>query len=403
MPDSTIAGVEHLRADEARRLFLWSQGLLGAPDRRAGAAAVLRRMGVVQLDTISVLARSHELVQYARLGAIGRPAVEEAYWQRPAVAFEYWAHAACVIPLEDWPWMAIRRTGLTEEQREHIATNKTYREVLARLADGPATATELGGAKQGGVWWDWSDGKAAVERLLTAGVVTCVERRGWKRVYDLTERVIPAALLDVQPSAHECRVELVRRAARHLGVGTRPDLADYYRLRLGAFDDGISDARLIPVKVEGWDQPAWADPDALDALRCGLVRGRHRTTLLSPFDPVVWDRARTERMFRFTHRLEAYVPKPKRTYGYFAMPVLAAGRLIGRVDPARAGKTFVANHVSIETTAAKAAEAVESVAAAITEAATWVGCDAVAVTRVEPPALAEPLRLALAQGPSSEG
>lgn len=359
---------------------------------------MLRRMGVVQLDTISVLARSHELVQYARLGAIGRPAVEAAYWQRPAVAFEYWAHAACVIPLEDWPWMALRRTGLTDEQRQRIATNATYRKVLDRLAEGPATATELGGAKQGGVWWDWSDGKAAVERLLTAGVVTCIERRGWKRVYDLTERVIPAALLDVRPTVHECHVELVRRAARHLGVGTRPDLADYYRLRLGAFDDGISEAGLVPVTVEGWGEPAWADPDALTALADGRVRGRHRTTLLSPFDPIVWDRARTERMFRFVHRLEAYTPKPKRIYGYFAMPVLAGGRLIGRVDPARAGRTFVANHVSIEIAAAGA---VESVAAAIVEAAAWVGCDDVAVTRVEPAALAEPLRLALARGPSS--
>ena len=130
--------MEHLRADEARRLFLWSQGLIGAPDRRAGAAAMLRRMGVVQLDTISVLARSHELVQYARLGAIGRPAVEAAYWQRPAVAFEYWAHAACVIPLEDWPWMAIRRTELSDEQRRRIAADATYGKVLARLADGSA-------------------------------------------------------------------------------------------------------------------------------------------------------------------------------------------------------------------------------------------------------------------------
>ena len=385
--------MEELSADEARRLLLWSQGLLGAPDRRAGAGAMLRRMGVVQLDTISVLARSHELVQYARLGAIGRDAVESAYWRRPAVAFEYWAHAACVIPLEDWPWMAIRRKGFTEAQRKEVAASKTYREVLARLADGPATATDLGGAKRGGVWWDWSDVKIAVERLLTAGIVTCVERRSWKRVYDLTERVIPAALLAAEPTEHQCRVELLRRSARHLGVGTRRDLVDYYRLKLRAFDAVIGDTDLVPVEVAGWHEPAWADRGALDALRAGLVRGRHRTSLLSPFDPVVWDRQRAERLFGFTHRLEAYVPKPKRMYGYFAMPVLSRGRIIGRVDPARSGHTFVANHVSIES--ARPA-AIDGTADALVEAASWVGADTVAVSRVDPPAMAEPLRKALA-------
>ncbi len=384
--------MEELSADEARRLLLWSQGLLGAPDRRAGAAGMLRQMGVAQLDTISVLARSHELVQYARLGALGRPAVEAAYWSRPAVAFEYWAHAACVIPLEDWPWMAIRRQVLDEPQRRRIATDPTYREVLARLADGPATATDLGGAKRGGVWWDWSDAKIAVERLLSAGVVTCIERRGWKRVYDLTERVVPEELLDVQATAHECRVELLRRSARHLGVGTRADLADYYRLKLGAFDAAIADAGLVSVSVRGWNQAAWAHPQALADLRAGRVRGRHRTTLLSPFDPVVWDRQRAERMFGFTHRLEAYVPKPKRMYGYFAMPVLAGGRLIGRVDPSRVGKTFVANHVSIESSAPKA---VAAVADALVEAASWVGSESISVERVEPAALADPLRRAV--------
>jgi uncharacterized protein YcaQ len=375
--------MEELSAAEARRLFLWSQGLMGAPDRKRGAVdRLLRAIGLVQLDTISVLARSHELVPYARLGAIGRPAVEAAYWSRPAKAFEYWAHAACVIPIEDWPWMAIRRREYLGPQRQRIATSKTYREVLARLADGPATATELGGAKRGGPWWDWSDVKIAVEQLLHAGIVACVERRGWKRVYDLTERVIPAELLAIEPTEEECRVELVKRAACHLGVGTRADLADYYRLKVSKMAAPLADAGLVPLRVSGWDpaQPAWADPDALDALRSGQVRGRHRTTLLSPFDPIVWHRSRTARIFGFDYLFEAYVPPAKRSHGYFTMPVLSGGRLVARVDPGRQGRTLVAKHVVLEHPSAA-----EPTMTALTEAATWVGADNVVVERVTSP------------------
>lgn len=376
-----------LTGDEARRLFLRAQGVLGAPDRRAGVAGVLRSLGAVQLDTISVLARSHELVPYARLGAVGRAAVESAYWGSPPQAFEYWAHAASVLPMEDWPWFAARR-------RRHRGwdwgasqpSDAAVKAVLDRLADGPCTATELGGAKRGGPWWDWSEAKIAVERLLASGDVVCVERRGWKRVYDLPERVVPAHLLAAEPSDQECAVELVRRAATHLGVATVRDLADYYRLRIDFVEGALSDAGLVPVTVAGWDAPAWADPVAL----AETPRGRHRTTLLSPFDSLVWDRARTLRVFGFEHKLEAYVPKPLRKHGYFTMPLLAGGRLVDRVDPARQGQTLVARQVSLRPSA------VGAMAGALREAAGWVGCDAVAVERVTPEALAAPLRAAVA-------
>jgi uncharacterized protein YcaQ len=149
----------------------------------------------------------------------------------------------------------------------------------------------------------------------------------------------------------------------------------------------LGDTELVEVGVDGWRGPAWADPDALKALG---TRGRHRTTLLSPFDSFVWDRARTLRVFDFHHRLEAYVPAPKRVHGYFAMPLLAGGRLRGRVDPGREGTTLVAKRVSCE------ADAVEAMAQALREAAEWVGCDAVVLQVVDPPALAKPLRAALA-------
>ncbi|MFF5427159.1 MULTISPECIES: winged helix-turn-helix domain-containing protein [unclassified Streptomyces] len=376
-----------LTADEARRIALRAQGFLGAADRRAGVRGILRRLGQVQLDTISVLARSHELVPYARLGAVGRPTVERAYWTE-AHAFEYWSHAACILPVEEWPHFAFRRRAYrARPQWHHDLAPGTYEKVVSQLRDeGPRTATELGGAKNKGEWWDWSDTKIAVERALMFGDVVVVERRGWKRVYDLAERAIPDALLHDDLDDTECVRRLVRQAGEALGVGTRADIADYHRIRGEQFDAVIEASGLVPVTVAGWGKPAWADPAAL----ASEPRGRHRTTLLSPFDSLIWERARTERIFGFTHRLEAYVPKPKRVHGYFAMPVLAGGRLVGRVDPAREGRTLVARQVSLE-----GPKAVPAVAAALREAAEWVGCDAVKVERVDAPELAPALITAL--------
>jgi uncharacterized protein YcaQ len=382
-----------LTADEARRIVLRAQGFLGAPDRRSGVRGVLRHLGAVQLDTISVLARSHELIPYARLGAVGRRTVEEAYWKqadRPPHAFEYWSHAACVLPVEEWPHFAFRRRAYRARPLwGHDLPDGTYDQVIKQLrAEGPLTATELGGAKRTSEWWDWSGTKVAVERALMYGEVVCVERRGWKRVYDLAERAIPAQLLHDELDDAECLRRLVRLAGRALGVGTRADIADYHRLRGEQVDAVIDDSGLVPVTVEGWSKPAWADPAALAT----PPRGRHRTTLLSPFDSLVWERARTERIFGFTHRLEAYVPKPKRVHGYFAMPVLAGGRLVGRVDPAREGRTLVAKQVTLD-----GRKAVPAVAQALVEAAGWVDCTDVRVERVDVPELREALTLELAR------
>ncbi|MFI9288050.1 winged helix-turn-helix domain-containing protein [Streptomyces werraensis] len=382
-----------LTADEARRIALRAQGLLGVPDRRAGVRGVLRHLGAVQLDTISVLARSHELIPYARLGAVGRRTVEEAYWKQgdqPAHTFEYWSHAACILPVEEWPHFAFRRRAYRARPHwNHDLPDGVYDQVVKQLrTEGPLTATELGGAKRTSEWWDWSGTKVAVERALMYGEVVCVERRGWKRVYDLAERAVPAALLAEEPSDEECLRRLVGLAGRALGVGTRADIADYHRLKGEQVDAVIADSGLVPVTVEGWSKPAWADPEALAT----PPRGRHRTTLLSPFDSLIWERARTERIFGFTHRLEAYVPKPKRVHGYFAMPVLAGGRLVGRVDPAREGRTLVAKQVTLD-----GRKAAPQVAQALVEAAGWVGCTDVRVERVDAPELREPLIAELAR------
>ncbi|WP_128790300.1 MULTISPECIES: winged helix-turn-helix domain-containing protein [Streptomyces] len=385
LPRPTIT----LTADDARRIALRAQGLLGAPDRRAGVRGVLRHLGAVQLDTISVLARSHELVPYARLGAVGRTTVEDAYW-KDTHAFEYWSHAACLLPVEEWPHFAFRRRAYRNRPHwNHELPDGVYEQVVKQLhTEGPLTATELGGAKRTSEWWDWSGTKVAVERALMYGEVVCVERRGWKRVYDLAERAVPTALLHDELDDAECLRRLVRLAGESLGVGTRSDIADYHRLKGEQVDAVLADSGLVPVEVAGWGRPAWADPAALAT----PPRGRHRTTLLSPFDSLIWERARTERIFGFTHRLEAYTPKPKRVYGYFAMPVLAGGRLVGRVDPAREGRTLVARQVTLD-----GPRAVPAVAQALLAAATWVNCTNVRVERVDDPALRGPLTAELAR------
>jgi uncharacterized protein len=411
--------------DEVRRMTLRAQGFLGATSwgrSRAcggGVAAMLRRVGAVQLDTISVLARSHELVAYARLGPVQRERIEQAYWHpaKPA-AFEYWAHAACVLPIEQWPYFAFRRRALRARGvRWHHSHRETCEKVLARLrSEGPLTATQLGGAKGGGPWWDWSEVKIAVEWLLDTGEAICARRSGWRRVYDLPERVLRGDLLDAEPSDLECLTYLAGVAARALGVVTHADLVDYHRLNILTSEktqhtrlvtEAALAAGLTPVAVAGDSGPdrtggagkgrarrsadgrGWADPAALAAAGS---RGRNRVTLLSPFDSLVWDRKRTLRMFGFEHSLEAYVPKHKRVHGYFTMPLLADGRLVGRVDPARDGTILVARQVSLD----KAAAA-EPMARALREAASWVGCDDVRLERIEPAEYAPRLLAALAQ------
>ncbi|MFM8896875.1 MAG: DNA glycosylase AlkZ-like family protein, partial [Actinomycetales bacterium] len=262
-----------LSADEARRIALWSQGLLqaapaglhrAAPARQRQAVLdMLGRLGAVQLDTISVLARSHELVAYARLGEVSRPAIEEAYWSGES-AFEYWSHAACILPMASWPWFAFRRRSYVRRGlRWHEVPKRAVTQVRKRLrADGPLTTRQIGGAKRSSQWWDWSEAKVAVEYLLDVGEVVCTRRPGWRRIYDLTERVLPPRLRSdpsyvesdgvVGPPDEVCLVRLVAAGARCVGVGTSGDIADVHRLRQSEVRRHADEAGLVPVRVAGW-------------------------------------------------------------------------------------------------------------------------------------------------------
>ncbi len=398
-----------LTADEARRIAVHAQGLTLAEDRPRTVAEVLRRVGAVQLDTISVLARSHELVAYARLGAVGRAAVEEAYWGQPAGAFEYWAHANCVLPVEAWPYFAFRREQIARanwmqawDAGQIGAT--LLDEIRARLRDGPLTVTDLGGGRDGTAgWWSWNDAKRALEALYYRGEVVCTARRNWKRVYDLPERALPAEVLGREPPSDECYRYLVAVTARARGVATARDLAAYFRLgerRLATgldrgrlLRDAIVDNGLVPVEVEGWSEAAFATPAYLD----GVPEPQHRPVLLSPFDSLIWadppaagrpNREYTQRLFSYAYSLEIYKPKQARE-GYFTMPLLAGGRIAGHADPAREGRTLVARNILLLDQGA-----VEDMAAALSEAAAWVGCDDVRLERVQPPELAPALERA---------
>ena len=422
-----------LSPDEARRLVLTAQGLIGSPypltpatvarasqpRRVRSVRAVLEHLGAVQLDTISVLARSHELVQYARLGAVGRAAIDEAYWGdgtgSVATSFEYWSHAASILPVELWPWFAFRRRWYQARgERWHSVPHSALDAIRRRLLeDGPLTTRDIGGAKAGGEWWDWSESKVAIEWLLDIGEVVCTRRVGWRRVYDLAERALPERVLGPEPDDDECIRHLTLLGARAVGVGTVGDILDVHRLSgrytsrahlREVFDDLVADGQLVEVSVPGWRGPVYAD---MALLSSGPASGRHRTTMLSAFDSLIWHRGRTERVFDFEHLFEPYVPAARRQHGYFTMPVLHGGRLVSRVDPKRVGTTLEARAAIFETSEGTGAPhgrvsttAVEGTALALTEAARWVGCDTVRLVDVRPasttPMLAAALRAARA-------
>jgi uncharacterized protein YcaQ len=399
--------MERLTADEVRLAALWAQGFidpiggatpatvgrLGQGRRQDLIHVMLRHLGAVQLDTISVLARSHELIPYARFGAIGRANVEDSYWES-GLSFEYWSHAACILPMESWPLFEFRRRFYRDRGiRWHEVPESAVRDVTARLrGEGPLTTAHIGGAKRGGEWWDWSESKVAIEWLLDIGEVVVSRRIGWRREYDLAERVVPVELMSAEPDDAACVVALVADSARTLGVGTAADVADVHRLKTADVRRHAIDAGLTPVEVEGWGEAAWADPGALAWLG-SRSRARHRTTLLSPFDSLVWHRPRTERIFGLEHRLEAYTPAHKRVHGYFAMPVLHQGRLVARVDPKREKDGLHARRVTFESTSQ---ESVRGTARAIREAASWVGADRVVVGEVVPASAGAALRRAVA-------
>ncbi|TFV54482.1 winged helix-turn-helix domain-containing protein [Geodermatophilus sp. DF01-2] len=335
--------IDRLPAALARRIALAAQGF--TDPRPAGAVDTrqLRRMAsrlaVLQIDSVNVLSRSHYLPAFSRLGSYPREALDDLAGRRREL-FEYWAHEASLLPVRLHPYLRWRMAAAEEHawgsmvriQRERPGY---VREVLERVREaGPLKASDLAEPRpdRPGSMWNWHAGKVALEWLFYSGVITTRGRTaGFERVYDLTERVLPAAVLQAPtPEPADAVRELVRTAARALGVATERDLRDYFRLRppaaRAAVAELVESGELLPVAVDGWGAPAWLHPEAR---RPRWIRTR---ALLSPFDSLVWERPRVERIFGFRYRLEIYTPAAQRVHGYYVLPFLLGDRLVARVD-----------------------------------------------------------------------
>jgi uncharacterized protein YcaQ len=379
-----------LSSPEARQIALRAQGLWDAIPAKPQLSTISTRLGAVQLDTISVLARSHELVPYARLGAVGRSEIEKHFWnpQKPQ-HFEYWSHAACIIPIENWSLYSFRRDGARERGLHwRDIPKKTMKFVAQHIeAEGPITTSDVGGGKKTGYWWDWSDNKIVLEHLLTTGEVAVTHRTGFRRVYDVSHRAIPAKHFYDTPHT-EAQTTLLRNALTSLGIATKLDLLDVPRFRANQVKDEweafVASPDTLHVSVDGWNEPAYVSRRVLKLLDDSTPQ---RNVMLSPFDSLIWYRERMERLFGMFHRIEAYTPAAKRVFGYFAMPVLVGDKLVARVDPGREvvakNTVMVAKRVTFESGKPTLRE-IEGVAEAIKESARWVNASAIRVDQVVP-------------------
>jgi uncharacterized protein YcaQ len=388
------APVERLPAALARRIALAAQGFAEArPAGPVGTRQLNRlteRLAVVQIDSVNVLSRSHYLPAFSRLGSYPREALD-ALANRRHDLFEYWAHEASFLPVRLQPFLRWRMaaaeseawgsmTRVARERPEYLAA------LLERVRDGgPIRASELQEDRPNrpGSMWNWHAGKAALEYLFFTGALTARGRTaGFERVYDLTERVLPAAVVQAPTPDRDAAVrELVRTAARALGVATETDLRDYFRLPVAAARAAIAEladaGELLPVEVDGWGRPAWLDPAAR---RPRWIRAR---ALLSPFDSLVWERPRVERIWGFRYRLEIYTPAHKRVHGYYVLPFLLGDRLVARVDLKADRQAGV---LRVQAAHAEAGvhpgEVAEELAAELRLMAGWLGLEEVAVADV---------------------
>lgn len=387
--------MESLSRGQARRVALAAQGFLDPPHAKPTMRTLertVRRTGVLQIDSVNVLQRAQFMPLYARMGPYDTDLLRRASAERPRRLVEYWAHEAAYMPVGLWPLMHHRMAqahdrawgGPRSVARENP---QLLRDVLADVrARGARSARQIEADLTGGAgrtkdhWgWNWSEVKKALEFLFYAGDITVAGRNGsFERLYDVPERVLPASVLAAPtPAPADAHRELVRRAAASHGVATEQCLRDYYRM--GAGETRVAVAELVeagdlqPVTVEGWRRPAYLHREAR------LPRRVAARTLLSPFDPVVWERARTEALFDFRYRIEIYVPEPQRVHGYYVLPFLLGDALVARVDlkADRASGTLLVPGAFAEPGAPS--DVAEHLAAELRRLAGWLGLEQIAI------------------------
>jgi uncharacterized protein YcaQ len=398
---------------QARNLHLAAQGLLQPPTRaakRVDVAACIQRMALLQIDTIHVVSRSPYLVLHSRLGDYPRAWLEEAL--AAAQVFETWAHEACFAPADDLHlhraynrhtrqhWGVAHARKLASAQRQHL--DKLLEHIRT---NGPVKSSDFERPEgKGGAWWGWKDEKRWLEALFGLGELMIARRENFHRVYDLSERVAPQILQPAAaPDLDALNTQLIEKAVAALGVTQARWINDYFRTkpRLKDIDlDALVEAgALLRVSVQGWDAPGYVHAShaaLLNKARAGKLQATH-TALLSPFDPVVWDRERGSVFFDFDYRLECYTPEDKRVYGYFVLPILCRGELIGRLDAKahRAEGMFEVRALYAQPGLAWSEEHIADVAQTIQRSADWHGTPQVRITRTQPAKLAAPLRRAL--------
>ena len=384
---------DSLSIADARRIALAAQGFdIARPETKAKQRhvdALIARLGVVQIDSVNVLVRSQELPLFARLGNHDRNAIPKA--TEAQKIFEYWGHEAAHLPVDLHPlfrWkMNAARTGkvthwgLTSFYEENKAFVKR---ILKHVAtNGPTTSRELSTrTEKKGTWWDWDEAKVALEYLFLTGELMSRGRGSdFARIYDTPERVLPQRVIDaLTPGEHDARKQLLVRSAIAQGVATASDLADYYRQKLATvkplITELVEEGELREVAVDGWTEKAFVHRNAK------LPKQLHATALLSPFDSLVWCRPRNERLFNFHYRIEIYTPKEKRKFGYYVLPFMMDGEMVGRVDlkADRANSALLAYSVYTEK-GVKRSSINEALNAELHAMATWLQLDQVQIGR----------------------
>jgi uncharacterized protein YcaQ len=336
-----------LSQDAVRGLLIAAQGLQqrsASPATKADVHQIIRQMHVLQIDTINVVARSPYLVLWSRLDDYDPRWLEELLTE--GALFEYWSHAACFLPIEDYPlYRRFMLNRLTWQENRWSPWMDAHSDLVERLLthireNGPVRSSdfERTDGLPGG-WWNWKDEKTALEGLLMQGHLMVRQRHNFQRIYDLPERILPDWDDARSPSLEEVHEIFVLNTVKALGVTKAAWIADYFRMYKKDAQQVIARlakrGQLQTVEVEGWDVPAYFHPDQREAIETAANGDipLSKTTLLSPFDPIVWDRTRAQELFNFTYQIECYTPAPKRKYGYFTLPILYNNRLIGRLDP----------------------------------------------------------------------
>lgn len=388
--------MEQLSTSQARRIALAAQGFCDRPHAAPTMRTLQRtvgRTGVLQVDSVNVLQRAHYMPLYSRMGAYDVDLLRRASQTKPRRLVEYWAHVQALMPVQLWPLMRHRMEAYRERGSHwgFTADDGITREVLSAVSDrGPSTARDLeaefaSGPRTREHWgWNWSEARKALDFLYRCGDLAMAGRTAqFEAVYDVPERVLPTAVLDAPtPSPQDAITELVRRAARSHGVASTKCLGDYYRLSLqpgagpgvkAAVEQLVESGELLPVTVEGWNRQAYLHAEAR------VPRTVPARSLLSPFDPVVWERARTEALFDFHYRIEIYTPAAKRIHGYYVLPFLLGDQIVARADlkADRATRTLLVPGAFAEPGAP--AETAAELAAELLRLAGWLGLDDIRV------------------------